>query len=112
MKYLKRKWMAFKNLFKDNNDINEKSIVGFASFVIMVLFACADLITGYLGKDLVINEFIYDSFLFLTLGAFGIAEVGKVFGNKGAASTPAPEPEPEEEKKGPGISINIDNDDW
>lgn len=112
MKYLKRKWMAFKNLFKDNNDINEKSIVGFASFVIMVLFACADLITGYLGKDLVINEFIYDSFLFLTLGAFGIAEVGKVFGNKGAASTPAPEPEPEEDKKGPGISINIDNDDW
>ena len=112
MKYLKRKWMAFKNLFKDNNDINEKSIVGFASFVIMVLFACADLITGYFGKDLVINEFIYDSFLFLTLGAFGIAEVGKVFGNKGAATTPAPEPEPEEEKKGPGISINIDNDDW
>ena len=112
MKYLKRKWMAFKNLFKDNNDINEKSIVGFASFVIMVLFACADLITGYLGKDLVINEFIYDSFLFLTLGAFGIAEVGKVFGNKGAATTPAPEPEPEEDKKGPGISINIDNDDW
>ena len=112
MKYLKRKWMAFKNLFKDNNDINEKSIVGFASFVIMVLFACADLITGYLGKDLVINEFIYDSFLFLTLGAFGIAEVGKVFGNKGAASTPPPEPEPEEDKKGPGISINIDNDDW
>ena len=28
-----------KDLFKDNNDINEKSVVGFASFVIMVLFA-------------------------------------------------------------------------
>ena len=112
MSILKTGTQLIKNLFKDNNDINEKSIVGFASFVIMVLFACADLITGYLGKDLVINEFIYDSFLFLTLGAFGIAEVGKVFGNKGAATTPAPEPEPEEDKKGPGISINIDNDDW
>ena len=30
----------------------------------------------------VINEFIYDSFLFITLGSFGIAELGKIFGNK------------------------------
>ena len=44
--------MALKDLFKDNNDINEKSVVGFASFVIMVIFALADLITGYVGKDL------------------------------------------------------------
>ena len=72
--------MAFKNLFKDDNDINEKSIVGFASFVIMVIFALADLITGYVGTDLVINEFIYDSFVWIVLGSFGIAEVGKSFG--------------------------------
>ena len=71
-----------KELFNDKNDINEKSVVGFASFVIMVLFAVLDLFTGYFGKDLVINEFIYDSFLFITLGAFGIAEAGKIFGGK------------------------------
>ena len=80
--YLKRKWMAFKNLFDDDNNINEKSVVGFLAFAIMVIFASADLITGYLGKDLVINEFIYDSFVWIVLGAFGIAEVGKVFGKK------------------------------
>ena len=57
---LKNKWMAFKDLFKDKNDINEKSVVGFIAFAVMVLFAVADLLTGYLGKDLVINEFIYD----------------------------------------------------
>ena len=74
--------MAFKDLFKDNNDINEKSVVGFASFAIMTIFAIADLTTGYLGKDLVINEFIYNSFVWITLGSFGIAEVGKVFGKK------------------------------
>ena len=74
--------MAFKDIFKDSNDINEKTIVGFASFSIMTIFAIVDLITGYLGKDLVINEFIYDSFLFITLGSFGIAELGKIFGNK------------------------------
>jgi len=80
--YIKNKWMGFKNLFDDNNNINEKSVVGFLAFAIMVIFASADLITGYLGKDLVINEFIYDSFVWIVLGAFGIAEVGKVFGKK------------------------------
>ena len=72
--------MAFKDLFKDENDINEKSVVGFLSFAIMVLFAFADLLTGYFGKDLVINEFIYNSFVVITLGAFGISEAGKAFG--------------------------------
>ena len=79
---LKLKWMAFKDIFKDENDINEKSVVGFAAFVIMVLFAVIDLVTGYVGKDLVINEFIYDSFVIVVLGAFGIAEAGKIFGGK------------------------------
>jgi len=79
---LKLKWMAFRDIFKDSNDINEKSVVGFSSFAIMVIFAIVDLITGYIGKDLVINEFIYDSFLFITLGSFGISEVGKIFGGK------------------------------
>ena len=80
--YLKRKWMAFKDIFKDENDINEKSVVGFASFVIMVLFAIADLVTGYVGKDLVINEFVYNSFVIVTLGSFGIGEASKIFGKK------------------------------
>ena len=82
LNYLKTKWMAFKDIFKDKNDINEKSVVGFSAFVIMVLFAVVDLLTGYMGEDLVINEFIYDSFVYIVLGAFGIAEAGKVFGKK------------------------------
>ena len=74
--------MAFKDIFKDENEINEKSVVGFASFVVMVDFAVIDLATGYFGKDLVINEFIYNSFVYIVLGAFGIAEAGKIFGKK------------------------------
>jgi hypothetical protein len=77
---LKQKWMAFKDIFNDKNDINEKTVVGFASFAIMTIFAVVDLVTGYFGKDLVINEFIYDSFLFITLGSF-VFEVGKIFGD-------------------------------
>ena len=79
---LKQKLMAFRDIFKDSNDINEKTVVGFASFAIMTIFALVDLTTGYFGKDLVINEFIYDSFLFITLGSFGIAEIGKIFGDR------------------------------
>ena len=69
--------MAFKEIFKDENDINEKSVVGFASFAIMVVFALTDLATGYFGEDLVINEAIYNSFVFVTLGSFGIAGLEK-----------------------------------
>ena len=80
--YIKRNWMAFKDIFKDTNDINEKSVVGFASFAIMVLFALADIVTGFIGKDLVVQEFIYNSFVIITLGSFGIAEAGNIFGKK------------------------------
>ena len=79
---LKQKLMAFRDIFKDSNDINEKTVVGFASFAVMTIFAIVDLVTGYVGKGLVINEFIYDSFLFITLGSFGIAELGNIFGKK------------------------------
>jgi|TARA_Y100001938_G_C8000274_1_gene384331 hypothetical protein len=65
------------NIFKDNNDWNEKSIIGFIAFLVMCLFAFADLITGYVGKDLVINEFVYDSFTLVVLGCFGIAGLEK-----------------------------------
>ncbi len=84
MNFIKRKLMAFRDIFKDQNDINEKSVIGFMSFSVMVIFAVIDLITGYFGKDLVINEFIYESFLIITLGCFGIAGLEKIFGNKKA----------------------------
>ena len=82
MNYIQSKINNMKNLFKDDNDINEKSVIGFISFLVMVIFALTDLLTGYLGKDLVINEFIYDSFTLITLGCFGIAGLEKIFGNK------------------------------
>lgn len=73
----------FKSLFDDSNSINEKAVIGFASFTIMIVFAVADIITGSLGKDLVVNEFIYDSFKVLTIACFGIASVDKWINKKG-----------------------------
>jgi len=71
--------MAFKDIFKDDNSYNEKSIIGFGAFAVMVIFATADIITGAIGKDLVINEVVYNSFLLTTLGSFGIAGAEKIF---------------------------------
>ena len=65
------------NLFNDKNSINEKSVVGFMAFIMMVGFAIADIVTGSLGKDLVVNEFIFNAFLWLVLGSFGIGSVDK-----------------------------------
>ena len=78
--YLKKKIMAFGSIFKDSNDINEKSVVGFAAFAVMVIFALVDIITGIYGKESAIQEYIYNSFVIITLGSFGIAEAGKIFG--------------------------------
>ena len=64
-------------VFKDNNDWNEKSIVGFIAFAIMCVIMIADLVTGYVGKDLIINEFVYDSFVLIVLGCFGISGLEK-----------------------------------
>lgn len=69
--------MAFADIFKDENEYNEKTIIGFLSFAVMVIFAVVDLVTGWFGKDLVINEGIYNSFVFITLGSFGVAGLEK-----------------------------------
>ena len=67
----------FKQLFDDNNSINEKAVVGFIAFLCLVLALLVDLVTGYMGNALVINEFIFDGFMIIILGSFGIASVDK-----------------------------------
>lgn len=62
----------FVEIFKDDNQWNEKTIIGFLSFAVMVLVMLADVIT-----DLSINEFTYNSFVIVTLGSFGIAGIEK-----------------------------------
>ena len=74
---MKNKITAMWSIFKENNDWNEKSIVGFIAFMIMCVFALLDLLTGYAGKDLVINETIYNAFTWIVIGCFGIAGAEK-----------------------------------
>jgi membrane-anchored glycerophosphoryl diester phosphodiesterase (GDPDase) len=67
----------FKELFSDDNQINEKSFIGFLAFLMMVFTLGADVVTGILGKEMPIQEFIFDGFMVIVLGAFGIASVDK-----------------------------------
>jgi len=66
-----------KRMFMDDNDINEKSIVGFGAFIMMVITLGVDIYTGMNGIVMPINEFIFDGFMVITLGSFGIASVDK-----------------------------------
>ena len=48
------------------------------AFAVMVLYTVVDLVTGYFGKEIVIHDYIYNSFVIITLGAFGIAGAEKI----------------------------------
>ena len=72
----------WKDLFNDNNTINEKSVVGFGAFLMMVITLSVDIVTGVMGKEMPIHEFVFDGFMVITLGAFGIASVDKFINAK------------------------------
>lgn len=67
----------FVDIFKDDNTWNEKTIIGFMSFAVMVITSFVDLGTGLMGQELLIKEFVYDAFVLITLGSFGIAGLEK-----------------------------------
>lgn len=92
-KRLKKMW---NDLFLDENNINEKSVVGFASFGMMCIFAVVDIVCGTLNVPFSINESIYNSFLILVLGSFGISGLEKMFGKASKSSDTDKKPKPED----------------
>lgn len=72
----------FRELISDNNSKNEQAFVGLISFFAMVFVLMIDVVTGILGKELIIKEFIFDGFMTLTLGAFFINTLKNVMGSK------------------------------
>jgi hypothetical protein len=75
--------MGFFSIFKKSNDYNEKVIIGFLSFAVMVAAIVVDLVTGYLGNELKLNEYIFDSFMYITLGSFLPDVIEKFAGFRG-----------------------------
>ena len=74
--------MKFFDIFKDDNDINEKSILGFLSFAVLAAYGIIDVITGLEGKQFVIEPIILEVFAALTAGCFGISSYEKVQNRK------------------------------
>ena len=75
----------FRELISDNNEINEQAFVGVISFFAMVFVLMTDVVTGIIGNELIIKEFIFDGFMLLTLGAFGITTAGRIMSLKNKA---------------------------
>lgn len=75
-----KKVLWFTQIFKDNNDYNEKTIIGFISFAMMVGTAILDLVMSAKGTPIEIKEYIYTSFVTVTLGSFGVAGLERFSG--------------------------------
>jgi len=75
--------MGFFSIFKKSSDYNEKVIIGFLSFAVMVAAITVDLVSGYLGKELKLNEYIFDAFMYITLGSFLPDVIEKFAGFRG-----------------------------
>lgn len=76
-----------KDLFSDDNQINEKSFVGFLAFVCMIFTLVADVLTGVMGKNMPIHEFVFDGFMVIVLGSFGIGSIDKYINSKKGNTT-------------------------
>jgi hypothetical protein len=74
--------MSLLALFRDDNDINEKSVLGFLSFAVLFIYGIVDVITGLEGKVFVIEPIILEVFAALTAGCFGISSYEKVQNRK------------------------------
>jgi anaerobic C4-dicarboxylate transporter len=81
----------FHQLFDDNNSINEKSVVGFIAFFMLCIAFLVDIITGYSGKEFVVNKVVFDGFMVMVLGSFGIASVDKWINKKQDNQSPEEE---------------------
>jgi hypothetical protein len=81
----------FMDLFSDDNQINEKSFVGFLAFICMVFTLIADVLTGVMGKNMPIHEFVFNGFMVIVLGSFGIGSIDKFINSKKSDNSENPE---------------------
>ena len=69
-------------MFSDKSDVNSKAVIGFTSFLAMVIYGMTDVVTGAMGKDFVIEPIVFNGLMYTTFGCLGIAGAEAIFGNK------------------------------
>jgi pilus assembly protein TadC len=60
----------FRELLCDKNSLNEKTFIGLLAFILIVVTLTCDIITGFMGREMPIHEFVFDGIMFIVLGAF------------------------------------------
>jgi hypothetical protein len=81
-------------MFSDKSDVNSKAVIGFTSFIAMVIYGLTDVVTGAMGKDFVIEPLVFDGLKTTAWVMLGISGVEAVVGNKNLEkSTKEPETE-------------------
>ena len=75
----------FWHLLSDKSPLNPTVAIGVGAFLVMAIFALADVGTGLFHKELVISNIVYESFAAIVGGAF----LGSTYQNiKGNANLP------------------------
>lgn len=101
--------MKFLDLFKVNNNIDERNVVGFLAMLVFILISLTEVILNIFGVDYTTNPLIYDSLFWIILGSFSISVVGNgaqslLRGNNSRRSYRRPQEEEEER-----IQENLEN---
>ena len=69
-------------MFSDKSDINQKAVLGLVAFILMVLYALADIVTGVCGIKFVIEPIVFNGLMYTAMTMCGITGVEAIFGNK------------------------------
>jgi hypothetical protein len=69
-------------MFSDKSDINQKAVLGLVAFILMVLYALADIVTGIFGIAFVIEPIVFNGLMYIAMTMCGITGVEAIFGNK------------------------------
>ena len=73
----------FRELISDTNSLNEKTFVGLMAFFLVIATLTCDIITGFMGREMPIHEFVFDGIMFIILGAFFGTSLDKWINRKG-----------------------------
>ena len=80
-------------MFSDKSDINPKVVVGFTSFVTMIIYGLTDVVTGAMHQQFTIEPIVFNGLMYTTFGCLGIAGAEAIWGNK---NLPKDQPKSEE----------------
>jgi hypothetical protein len=73
----------FRELISDTNSLNEKTFVGLMAFGLIIATLTCDIITGFMGREMPIHEFVFDGIMFIIMGAFFGTSLDKWINRKG-----------------------------